>query len=51
MFGRFPYLFRAFEVLSRSFFPLTVLTDVQPGMTAFEEEIFGPVIAIVEATS
>jgi succinate-semialdehyde dehydrogenase/glutarate-semialdehyde dehydrogenase len=28
------------------FFPPTVLTGVQPGMTAFEEEIFGPVWSI-----
>ncbi|CAE7211425.1 sad [Symbiodinium sp. KB8] len=32
-----------------SFYPPTVLTDVKPGMTAFETEIFGPVIAIIEA--
>ena len=25
------------------------MTDVRPGMTAFETEIFGPVISIVEA--
>jgi succinate-semialdehyde dehydrogenase/glutarate-semialdehyde dehydrogenase len=28
------------------FFPPTVLTGVQPGMTAFEEEIFGPVWSV-----
>merc|ERR1711953_869816 len=28
----------------------TVLTDVKPGMVAFEEEIFGPVISIIEAS-
>ncbi|CAK9014633.1 unnamed protein product, partial [Durusdinium trenchii] len=33
----------------KSFFPPTVLTDVRPGMTAFETEIFGPVISIIEA--
>merc|ERR1719221_260843 len=27
----------------------TVLTDVKPGMVAFEEEIFGPVLSITEA--
>lgn len=27
----------------------TVLTDVKPGMVAFDQEIFGPVISIVEA--
>lgn len=31
------------------FFAPTVLTDVKPGMTAFDKEIFGPVIAIIEA--
>lgn len=31
------------------FFPATVLTDVMHGMPAFEEELFGPVVAIVEA--
>jgi succinate-semialdehyde dehydrogenase/glutarate-semialdehyde dehydrogenase len=29
------------------YYPPTVLTDVYPGMVAFEEEIFGPVAAIV----
>lgn len=29
------------------YYPATVLTDVQPGMAAFEEELFGPVAAIV----
>ncbi len=33
-----------------SFYPPTVLSNVKPGMTAFEEEIFGPVAAIVSAT-
>ena len=32
-----------------AFYPPTVLTDVKPGMAAFEEETFGPVAAIVEA--
>jgi len=32
-----------------SFFAPTVLTNVTPGMTAFDEEIFGPVISIIEA--
>ncbi|HEX7080579.1 MAG TPA: NAD-dependent succinate-semialdehyde dehydrogenase [Gammaproteobacteria bacterium] len=31
------------------FYPPTVLTGVQPGMAAFDEEVFGPVAAIVEA--
>jgi succinate-semialdehyde dehydrogenase/glutarate-semialdehyde dehydrogenase len=29
------------------FYPATVLSDVRPGMVAFDEEIFGPVAAIV----
>lgn len=33
----------------KAFYSPTVLTDVKPGTVAFEEEIFGPVIAIVEA--
>lgn len=28
------------------YYPPTLLTDVKPGMVAFEEELFGPVIAI-----
>jgi benzaldehyde dehydrogenase (NAD) len=28
------------------FYPATVLDDVRPGMAAFDEEIFGPVIAV-----
>lgn len=32
-----------------SFYPPTVLADVRPGMPAFEEELFGPVAAIVPA--
>jgi succinate-semialdehyde dehydrogenase/glutarate-semialdehyde dehydrogenase len=32
-----------------AFYPPTVLTDVRPGMAAFEEETFGPVAAIIEA--
>lgn len=31
------------------FYPPTVLFDVMPGMTAFEEELFGPVVCIVPA--
>ena len=31
------------------FYPPTVLTGVVPGMAAFDEEVFGPVAAIVEA--
>jgi succinate-semialdehyde dehydrogenase/glutarate-semialdehyde dehydrogenase len=32
-----------------AYYPATVLAGVQPGMTAFDEEIFGPVAAIIEA--
>jgi len=32
-----------------AFYPATVLTDVRPGMAAFDEETFGPVAAIIEA--
>jgi succinate-semialdehyde dehydrogenase/glutarate-semialdehyde dehydrogenase len=30
-----------------AFYPPTVLTDVVPGMPAFDEELFGPVAAVV----
>jgi succinate-semialdehyde dehydrogenase/glutarate-semialdehyde dehydrogenase len=33
-----------------SFYPPTVLTDVKPGMPAYDEELFGPVAAIIEAS-
>ena len=32
-----------------AFYPPTVLTDVRPGMAAFDEEVFGPVAAVVRA--
>jgi len=32
-----------------AFYPPTVLTDVRPGMPAYEEELFGPVAAIISA--
>ena len=32
-----------------AFYPATVLAGVKPGMVAFDEEIFGPVAAIIEA--
>ncbi len=32
-----------------AFYPPTVLTDVTPGMPAFDEELFGPVAAIISA--
>jgi succinate-semialdehyde dehydrogenase/glutarate-semialdehyde dehydrogenase len=37
--------------LPGAFYPATVLTDVRPGMTAFDEELFGPVAAIISADS
>ena len=32
-----------------AWYPPTVLTDVKPGMPAYEDELFGPVAAIIEA--
>ncbi|QRM29807.1 NAD-dependent succinate-semialdehyde dehydrogenase [Microvirga sp. VF16] len=32
-----------------AWYPATVLTDVRPGMPAYDEEVFGPVAAIIEA--
>jgi succinate-semialdehyde dehydrogenase/glutarate-semialdehyde dehydrogenase len=32
-----------------AFYPPTVLAGVQPGMAAFDEEMFGPVAALIEA--
>ena len=32
-----------------AFYPPTVLTQVKPGMPAYDEELFGPVAAIIEA--
>jgi len=32
-----------------AFYPPTVLTKVKPGMPAYDEELFGPVAAIIEA--
>jgi succinate-semialdehyde dehydrogenase / glutarate-semialdehyde dehydrogenase len=32
-----------------AWYPATVLTDVRPGMPAYNEEVFGPVAAIIEA--
>jgi succinate-semialdehyde dehydrogenase/glutarate-semialdehyde dehydrogenase len=32
-----------------AWYPATVLTDVKPGMPAHDEEVFGPVAAIIEA--
>lgn len=33
------------------FYPPTLLTDVKPGMPAFDEELFGPVISIISANN
>jgi succinate-semialdehyde dehydrogenase/glutarate-semialdehyde dehydrogenase len=33
-----------------AYYPPTVLADVRPGMPAYDEELFGPVAAIVKAT-
>jgi succinate-semialdehyde dehydrogenase/glutarate-semialdehyde dehydrogenase len=32
-----------------AWYPPTVLTDVRPGMAAYEEEVFGPVAAVIAA--
>ena len=32
-----------------AWYPATILTDVRPGMPAYDEEVFGPVAAIIEA--
>jgi len=32
-----------------AWYPPTVLTDVRPGMAAYDEEVFGPVAAVIEA--
>jgi succinate-semialdehyde dehydrogenase/glutarate-semialdehyde dehydrogenase len=32
-----------------AFYPATLLTGVKPGMPAFDEELFGPVAAVIEA--
>ncbi|KTD51685.1 succinate semialdehyde dehydrogenase [Legionella quinlivanii] len=31
------------------YYPATLLVDVKPGMPAFDEELFGPVIALIDA--
>lgn len=33
------------------YYPVTVLTDVHPGMPAFDDEIFGPVFAIISVSN
>ena len=37
--------------LEGSFYPVTFLADVRPGMDAFDEEIFGPVFSLIMADS
>tara|TARA_Y100001970_G_C14200853_1_gene840999 strand:+ start:498 stop:1871 length:1374 start_codon:yes stop_codon:yes gene_type:complete len=32
-----------------AYYPLTILSDVRPGMPAFDEEIFGPVFTVIKA--
>lgn len=32
-----------------AYYPATILANVKPGMTAFDEELFGPVAAIIKA--
>ena len=32
-----------------AYYPITMLSDVRPGMPAFDEEIFGPVFAVITA--
>ncbi len=36
---------------NNAFYEPTILTGIQPGMPVFDEEVFGPVFAIAEATS
>lgn len=31
------------------YYPVTVLSNIKPGMTPFEEELFGPVISLIVA--
>ena len=32
-----------------AYYPITLLSDVKPGMAAFDEEIFGPVFSVIKA--
>ena len=34
-----------------AFYPITLLSNVEPGMVAFDEEIFGPVFSVIRAKS
>jgi len=38
-----------FSEVEGSYYPITVLSDVKPGMPAFDDEIFGPVFSIIKA--
>lgn len=44
-------LIRGGEIPNRPgfYYPITVLDDVKKGMTAYEEELFGPVVSIIHA--
>lgn len=35
--------------LDGAYYPPTILTEVKPGMAAFDEELFGPVAALIKA--
>ena len=35
--------------ISGAFYPITLLSNVKPGVVAFDEEIFGPVFAVIRA--
>ena len=32
-----------------AYYPATILADLKPGMTAFDEELFGPVASVIKA--
>ena len=34
-----------------AYYPITLLSNVKPGMAAFDEEIFGPVFSVIKATN
>ncbi|MCW1913139.1 NAD-dependent succinate-semialdehyde dehydrogenase [Luteolibacter sp. GHJ8] len=38
------------ELRDKSYYPATLLTDVKPGIRAFDEETFGPVAAVVKVS-
>ena len=38
-----------YPLLPGSFYPPTLLTDVKPGMPAYDDEIFGPVASVIAA--